>query len=335
MTTHSAAQQNALLLVVCLAQFMVILDVAIVNVALPSIRCGLHFSTTGLQWVVNAYTLTFAGFLMLGGRSADLLGRRRVFLAGTALFALVLAGLRAGRPEGLLIGARALQGLGGAVLSPATLSIITSTLARGPRAQPRPRHVGRGGRPRRVLRRAARRRADPGLRLAGDLRRQRAARRDRGRARPARDPARSRAVEGTRHFDVAGRRPGHRRPRQPDVRDRPHRHARLGRRPACSCRWSAAGAARARSCSSRRASRRSRWCRSRSSGSASCAPPNRRRAAVRVVLPGLVLPDPVPAAGAPLRRDRGRARVPADDAVDLRRVDAGAARGRAVRARAR
>src|SRR5204863_2485507 len=79
---------NALLFVVCLAQFMVILDVAIVNVALPSMRTGLHFSTTGLQWVVNAYTLTFAGFLMLGGRSADLLGRRRVFVAGVALFAL-------------------------------------------------------------------------------------------------------------------------------------------------------------------------------------------------------------------------------------------------------
>jgi len=78
------ASTNALLAVVCLAQFMVILDVSIVNIALPSIRNGLHFSTTGLQWVVNAYTLTFAGLLMLGGRSADLLGRRRVFLAGTA-----------------------------------------------------------------------------------------------------------------------------------------------------------------------------------------------------------------------------------------------------------
>ena len=67
---------------------MVILDVAVVNVALPSMRDGLHFSTTGLQWVVNAYTITFAGFLMLGGRVADLLGRRRVFVAGTALFVL-------------------------------------------------------------------------------------------------------------------------------------------------------------------------------------------------------------------------------------------------------
>jgi EmrB/QacA subfamily drug resistance transporter len=126
---HSA---TALLIVVCLAQFMVILDVAIVNVALPSIRTGLHFSTTGLQWVVNAYTLTFAGFLMLGGRSADLLGRRRVFLTGTALFALSSLVCALADSRGLLIGARALQGLSGAVLSPATLSIITSTLPEGP-----------------------------------------------------------------------------------------------------------------------------------------------------------------------------------------------------------
>src|ERR1700729_1843084 len=119
--------RNALLLVVCLAQFMVILDVAIVNVALPSIHNGLGFSTTGLQWVVNAYTLTFAGLLMLGGRSADLLGRRRVFLAGTAMFALcALATSR-----GLLIGARSVQGIAGAITSPATLAIITSTLPEG------------------------------------------------------------------------------------------------------------------------------------------------------------------------------------------------------------
>ena len=117
---------------VCLAQFMVILDVAVVNVALPDMRTGLHFSTTGLQWVVNAYTITFAGFLMLGGRSADLLGRRRLFVAGTALFSLssLICALAASR--GLLIGARALQGFGGAVVSPATLSIITSSLPEGP-----------------------------------------------------------------------------------------------------------------------------------------------------------------------------------------------------------
>jgi len=125
------SSQNALLAVVCLAQFMVILDIAIVNVALPSIRSGLHFSTTGLQWVVNAYTLTFAGFLMLGGRSADLLGRRRVFLVGTALFALSSLGCALADSRGLLIAARSIQGVSGAVLSPATLSIITASFAEG------------------------------------------------------------------------------------------------------------------------------------------------------------------------------------------------------------
>ena len=126
-----SSSKNALLAVVCLAQFMVILDVAIVNVALPSMRSGLHFSTTGLQWVVNAYTLTFAGFLMLGGRSADLLGRRRVFLAGTALFALASLGCALADSRALLIAARSVQGISGAVLSPATLAIITSSFAEG------------------------------------------------------------------------------------------------------------------------------------------------------------------------------------------------------------
>jgi EmrB/QacA subfamily drug resistance transporter len=118
--------------VVCLAQFMVILDVSVVNIALPSMRNSLGFSTTGLQWVVNAYTITFAGFLMLGGRSADLLGRRRVFLAGTALFVLSSLACAVADSRGMLIGARALQGFGGAVVSPATLSIITSSLREGP-----------------------------------------------------------------------------------------------------------------------------------------------------------------------------------------------------------
>jgi EmrB/QacA subfamily drug resistance transporter len=130
--TPRFGSKTALLFVVCLAQFMVILDVAIVNVALPSIDSGLHFSPTGLQWVVNAYTVTFAGFLMLGGRSADLLGRRRVFLAGTGLFALSSLACALADSRGLLIGARALQGLGGAVTSPATLAIIASSLKEGP-----------------------------------------------------------------------------------------------------------------------------------------------------------------------------------------------------------
>ena len=122
----SRERSNLLLVVICLAQFMVILDVSIVNVALPSIRSGLHFGTTGLQWVVNAYTITFGGFLLLGGRAADLLGRRRVFLAGTALFSFASLLCAFASSRGLMIGARALQGLGGAVLSPASLSIITT-----------------------------------------------------------------------------------------------------------------------------------------------------------------------------------------------------------------
>jgi EmrB/QacA subfamily drug resistance transporter len=111
---------------------MVILDVAIVNIALPAMRHELHFSSTGLQWVVNAYTIAFAGFLMLGARSADLLGQRRVLLAGTALFASAsLLSALASSPA-LLVSARALQGFAGAAVSPATLSIITSSLPEGP-----------------------------------------------------------------------------------------------------------------------------------------------------------------------------------------------------------
>jgi EmrB/QacA subfamily drug resistance transporter len=122
---------NALLLMICLAQFMVILDVSIVNVALPTIRDGLGFSTDGLQWVVNAYTLTFAGFLLLGGRASDLLGRRRVFLAGTAVFAIAsLACAVAGSPA-VLIAARAIQGVGGAIVSAASLAILTTSFAQG------------------------------------------------------------------------------------------------------------------------------------------------------------------------------------------------------------
>jgi len=129
--TRRRSSTNALLFAVCLAQFMVILDVAVVNVALPSMRTSLHFSTTGLQWVVNAYTLAFAGLLMLGGRCADVLGRRRVFLAGTALFALASLASALADSRDLLIAARALQGFAGAAVSPATLSIITSSLREG------------------------------------------------------------------------------------------------------------------------------------------------------------------------------------------------------------
>jgi EmrB/QacA subfamily drug resistance transporter len=129
--TDHGPHLRATLLLSCLAQFMVILDVSVVNVALPAIRGGLHFSEQDLQWVVNAYTVTFAGFLLLGGRAADLLGRRRVFVFGLALFAIAsLAGGLAGS-QGMLIAARAVQGLGGAVIAPASLSILTTTFAEG------------------------------------------------------------------------------------------------------------------------------------------------------------------------------------------------------------
>ena len=124
---EAAARKSTILAIACLGQFMVILDVAIVTVALPAMRSDLGFSATGLQWVVNAYTLTFAGFLLLGGRAADLFGRRRILLAGLALFtaASLVCGLAPG-PE-TLVAARAVQGLGAAVLSPATLTILTTT----------------------------------------------------------------------------------------------------------------------------------------------------------------------------------------------------------------
>src|SRR5947208_1424802 len=101
------------LLLLCGAQFIVVLDTTIVNVALPSIQHALHFSQQSLQWVASSYALTFAGFLLLGGRAADLLGRRRVFLSGVIVFSVSsLIGGLAGS-EGMLIGARAVQGLGG------------------------------------------------------------------------------------------------------------------------------------------------------------------------------------------------------------------------------
>ena len=133
---------NALLLVVCLGQFMVILDVSIVNVALPSIKDALGFSTNGLQWVLNAYTLTFAGFLLLGGRAADLFGRRRMFVAGTLLFSGASLLCAIAPSSETLVGARAVQGIGGAVISPATLAIITTSFDEG---GPRNRALGAWG----------------------------------------------------------------------------------------------------------------------------------------------------------------------------------------------
>jgi EmrB/QacA subfamily drug resistance transporter len=119
------------LILLCAAQFVVVLDASIVNVALPSIGSGLHFSEENLPWVVNAYVIAFGGFLLLGGRAADLLGRRRVFMAGLLVVAVasLLAGFAAN--QGQLIAARAAQGLGAAIISPSALSIVTTLFRDG------------------------------------------------------------------------------------------------------------------------------------------------------------------------------------------------------------
>jgi len=119
------------LVLICMAQFMVVLDATIVNVALPSIQKDLGLSEANLQWIINAYTLLFGGFLLLGGRAGDLLGRKRVFLVGLVIFttASLLNGLATS--SGMLIGFRSLQGLGAALISPAALSIISTTFAEG------------------------------------------------------------------------------------------------------------------------------------------------------------------------------------------------------------
>ena len=128
---HSDRRRWIALAVIVTAQFMVVLDVAIVNVALPTIKTDLGFSQESLQWVITAYAILFGGVLLLGGRMADLLGRRRMFMAGMALFTVssLLDGLA--WSEGSLISFRALQGLGAALLSPAALSILTTTFAEG------------------------------------------------------------------------------------------------------------------------------------------------------------------------------------------------------------
>ena len=131
MSKRASTNPWVVLVLICLAQFMVVLDATIVNVALPSIQKDLGLSEANLQWIVNAYTLVFGGFLLLGGRAGDLLGRKRLFLIGLVIFtsASLLNGLAS--TSGQLIGFRALQGLGAALISPAALSIISTTFAEG------------------------------------------------------------------------------------------------------------------------------------------------------------------------------------------------------------
>ncbi len=131
-TSGTPNRKQAILVLCCIAQFMVILDLSIVNVALPSIQVGLHFSSADLQWVIDAYAIVFAGFLMLCGRAADVIGQRRTFLAALAVFsgASLVGGLAGDSTT--LIAARAVQGLGGAMMAACSLAIVTSTFAAGP-----------------------------------------------------------------------------------------------------------------------------------------------------------------------------------------------------------
>ena len=167
------------LILICTAIFVVVLDIAIVNVALPTIQDDLNFAERNLQWVITAYGLTYGGFLLLGGRAADLIGRRIVFMTGLAIFgaASLVCGLSSS--SGMLIAARGVQGFGAAIVTPAALSIISVDLHRGRGAEQGTRSLGRGRRQRRRGRRADGWRPDEVSRLGVDLLGQRARRGDR------------------------------------------------------------------------------------------------------------------------------------------------------------
>jgi len=177
--------------------FMTIIDLTIVNVSLPTIGRDLHFSETSLQWVVTAYALTFGGFMLLGGRAADLLGRRRILMAGLALFTAASLGAALSTGEVSMIAARAVQGLGAAIMLPAALSIVMNMFEEGAERKG-PRDLGRP-RCRRRDRRCDRRRAsDPLCGVAVHLLPQRPDRRGRaavGAADRARKPARHGAAQ--------------------------------------------------------------------------------------------------------------------------------------------
>ena len=113
------------------AQLMIILDATVVNIALPHIQNGLHFSSTNLSWVMNGYTLTFGGLLLLGGRAGDILGRRRMFIAGLTIFTLASLAGGLATTAGMLLAARAIQGVGGALASPAVLALVVSSFPEG------------------------------------------------------------------------------------------------------------------------------------------------------------------------------------------------------------
>ena len=179
------------------AAFMTVMDLTIVNTALPTIGRKLHFSQTSLLWVVTAYGLAYGGFLLLGGRAADLLGRRRVIIAGLAVFTAASLGASLAGSEAVLIAMRAVQGLGAATVPPSRIVDCSEHVHRGRRAQQGARYLGRSRRPRCDLRGRVRRPADAVRRMAVRLPAQRPGRRGRAAARPAgraRDPRRYRAA---------------------------------------------------------------------------------------------------------------------------------------------
>src|SRR5881275_1979135 len=130
--SHAHIHPNLALTVIAVAQLMVVLDATIVNIALPHIKTALHFSPTGLSWVLNAYTLVFGGLLLLGGRAGDLFGRRRMFIVGVLIFALASLAGGFAWDRGWLLAMRALQGVGGAIASPTALALVTTTFKEGP-----------------------------------------------------------------------------------------------------------------------------------------------------------------------------------------------------------
>ena len=124
-------RRNLALTIMLGAQLMIILDATVVNIALPHIQNGLHFSSTSLSWVMNGYTLTFGGLLLLGGRAGDILGRRRMFIAGLTIFTLASLAGGLATSAGMLLAARAIQGVGGALASPAVLALVVGSFPEG------------------------------------------------------------------------------------------------------------------------------------------------------------------------------------------------------------
>ena len=181
MTNLDSRTRWLALYVLCLGDLMIVLDVTIVGVALPSIREDLGFSETSLAWVVNAYLLTFGGFLLLGGRLGDLFGHRRLFLIGTALFTVASLACGLATSQEMLIAARAVQGLGAAVVSAVALSLMMTLFTRAGRPREGDGHLRLRRLRRRQHRRAPRRHPHRRAQLALDLPRQRPGRRPRRR----------------------------------------------------------------------------------------------------------------------------------------------------------